>query len=127
MARRRLPVIRRASKAFRRNCRGAEGQSRAGVSRLALATMVNAASSHVADRDDMHNGAAGGDIGCEVGARAHEFLNRAHRALFIFRIILFCLLKVFQRWGHRRTGGDRRTAALPYPTQMVDAVGSAGT
>lgn len=109
-----------------------------------FAAMVNAASSHVAEQDDVHNGsvfhpasvvfppglaaaqaigAAGVDLltaavaGYEVGVRVGEFLGQAH-------------YKVFHTTG---TAGALAAAATVgrllrlTPARMVDAFGSAGT
>ena len=109
-----------------------------------LATMVNAAASHVAEQDDVHNGsvfhpatvvfppalacaqaigASGEDMltaavaGYEVGIRVGEFLGRSH-------------YKVFHTTG---TAGTLAAAATVghllklNPEQMLNAFGSAGT
>lgn len=109
-----------------------------------FAAMVNAASSHFAEQDDVHNGsvfhpaavvfppalAVAQDIGCpgrelltaavagyEVGIRVGEFLGRSH-------------YKIFHTTG---TAGTVAAAAAVgrllrlTPGQMLDAFGSAGT
>lgn len=109
-----------------------------------FAAMVNAASSHVAEQDDVHNGSvfhpaavvfppvvavaqtsgcSGRDLltaavaGYEVGIRVGEFLGQAH-------------YKVFHTTG---TAGALAAAAAVgrliglSPAQMLDALGSAGT
>ena len=109
-----------------------------------LAAMANAAASHVAEQDDVHNGsvfhpatvvfppalacaqaigASGEDLlvaavaGYEVGIRVGEFLGRSH-------------YKVFHTTG---TAGTLAAAAAVgrllklSPTQMLHAFGSAGT
>ena len=109
-----------------------------------FAAMVNAASSHVAEQDDVHNGsvfhpgsvvfppglavaqtlgASGAELlsaavaGYEVGVRVGEFLGQAH-------------YKVFHTTG---TAGVLAAAATVgrllrlSPEQMLDAFGSAGT
>jgi 2-methylcitrate dehydratase PrpD len=109
-----------------------------------FAAMVNAAASHFAEQDDVHNGAvfhpgtvvfppalavaqanrnAGRDLltaavaGYEVGIRVGEFLGRSH-------------YKVFHTTG--TAGTFAATAAVGSllrlsPSQMLDAFGSAGT
>ncbi len=109
-----------------------------------FAAMVNAASSHVAEQDDVHNGSVfhpatvvfppalavaqsigstgqelltAAVVGYEVGVRVGEFLGQAH-------------YKVFHTTG---TAGTLAAAATVghllrlSPHQMVDAFGSAGT
>lgn len=109
-----------------------------------FAALVNAAASHVAEQDDVHNGAVfhpatvvfpaalavGQALGCsgrdlltaavagyEVGIRVGEFLGRSH-------------YKVFHTTG---TAGTLAAAAAAgrllglSPAQMLDAFGSAGT
>ncbi len=116
---------------------------RRGTSPL-MAAMINAASSHVAEQDDLHNssvfhpatvvfppalamaqalGKSGGELlaaavaGYEVGIRVGEFLGRSH-------------YKVFHTTG---TAGTLAAAAAAgrllrlSPEQMVHAFGSAGT
>jgi 2-methylcitrate dehydratase PrpD len=109
-----------------------------------LAAMANAAASHVAEQDDVHNGsvfhpatvvfpsalacaqaigASGEDllvaavVGYEVGIRVGEFLGRSH-------------YKVFHTTG--TAGTIAATAAVGHllkltPVQMLNAFGSAGT
>jgi 2-methylcitrate dehydratase PrpD len=109
-----------------------------------FAAMINAASSHVAEQDDVHNGSVfhpasvvfppalavaqalgksgaalltAAVVGYEVGVRIGEFLGQAH-------------YKVFHTTG---TAGAVAAAATVgrllelSPTQMLDAFGSAGT
>ena len=108
-----------------------------------LAALANAAASHVAEQDDVHNGsvfhpativfpaalataqtigASGEDLlvaavaGYEVGIRVGEFLGRSH-------------YKIFHTTG---TAGTLAAAAVGHllkldPTQMLHAFGSAGT
>lgn len=133
---------------FAREMGTAEGASevlidRRGTSPL-FAAMVNAAASHFAEQDDVHNGSvfhpaavvfpaalavaqqigsSGQDFftacvaGYEVGIRVGEFLGRSH-------------YKVFHTTG---TAGTLAAAAAVgrlldlSPTQMLDAFGSAGT
>jgi len=109
-----------------------------------MAAMVNAAASHVAEQDDVHNGAvfhpaavvfpvalaiaqdlgrSGAELlgavvaGYEVGIRVGEFLGRAH-------------YKVFHTTGTAGALAAAATAARPLrlsPEQMLNAIGSAGT
>ena len=126
----------------------AEGPSEVIVNRRTtsplFAAMVNAASSHVAEQDDLHNGsvfhpaavvfppalavaqavgASGSElltaclVGYEVGIRVGEYLGQAH-------------YKVFHTTG---TAGSIAAAAVVgrllrlSPDEMLDAFGSAGT